>query len=295
MFASGIKLSARGSDRRTMKAAGTTESPHQNDPRWLVTEGIMHSFENGRGSSLLVLDELSLHVGRGELVAMVGPSGGGKSTLLNVIAGLLKPSSGQVLLGGQNITNTAGHVAYMMQDDLLLPWRTVLGNVTLGCQINGRPKHESRRRASALMKKFGLDGFEHYYPDALSGGMRQRTAFMRTVLCDKPVLLLDEPFRGIDALVKVRLHEWLLGLWEEFQLTILFVTHDAEEAVFLSDRTYVLSGRPATVRAVVPIDLPRPRRRDVVASPEFTQLKRRVLEPFWQDDTDTEEGPHLVP
>lgn len=277
-----------------MPAAGAARDAAGSLRPWLVAERIVHSFSgSSRGMRLPVLDELSLHVDHGELVALVGPSGCGKSTLLNLIAGLDTPQSGRILIGGHDTTGTSGHVAYMMQDDLLLPWRSVLENVTLGSELGRRANDSERRRerrqharsrALHLMDKFGLRGFEGYYPSALSGGMRQRVAFMRTVLCDREVLLLDEPFQGIDALTRSRLHEWLLDLWHEFELTILFVTHDPEEAVFLSDRAYVLSARPARVLQSVTVDLPRPRRHEVVGTAAFAQLKHQVLQPLWQGE-----------
>lgn len=267
---------------------------------WLVAERIDYSFPGDvRGARLPVLDGLTLQMEHGELVALVGPSGCGKSTLLNIIAGLTTPESGRIAIGGHDTTNRSGHVAYMMQDDLLLPWRTVLENAILGSEVGSRAADHGaartrRRRATTraleLMAKFGLQGFEDSYPTALSGGMRQRAAFMRTVLCDREVLLLDEPFQGIDALNRSRLHEWLLELWREFELTILFVTHDPEEAVFLSDRTYVLSPRPATVIERVTIDLPRPRRHEMVATAAFAELKRQVLQPLWQGERTAESG-----
>jgi ABC-type nitrate/sulfonate/bicarbonate transport system ATPase subunit len=278
--------------------AGQTRPAAADSPQpWLVADDVAYSFAGeSHGPRLPVLDGLSLRVHRGELVALVGPSGCGKSTLLNIIAGLTPPTSGRIMIGGRDATGSSGHVAYMMQDDLLLPWRSVLENVILGAEL-GRPgaapddrvrRQDPRARAMQLMTKFGLQGFEDYYPSALSGGMRQRAAFMRTVLCDREVLLLDEPFQGIDALTRNRLHEWLLDLWREFGLTILFVTHDPEEAVFLSDRTYVLSPRPARATQVVTVDLPRPRRHEIVATAAFAEYKRRVLEPLWQAEDRSE-------
>jgi ABC-type nitrate/sulfonate/bicarbonate transport system ATPase subunit len=255
--------------------------PHE---PWLVAEGLRYAFPSARGGRLPVLDDLSISVNRGELVSLVGPSGCGKSTLLNLVAGLLQPQLGHVRIGGTDTTGTTGHVAYMMQDDLLLPWRTVLENVTLGPELGKQDKRKAATEALGLMEKFGLAGFEHYYPHALSGGMRQRVALMRTVLCKREVLLLDEPFRGVDVLTKHRLHEWLLKLWAEFGLTILFITHDPEEAVFLSDRIYVLSRRPTTAKRVVTVDLPRPRRREVIGSADFARLKGETYESLWRED-----------
>ncbi|WP_326948689.1 ABC transporter ATP-binding protein [Amycolatopsis sp. NBC_01307] len=253
----------------------------------LAAANLNHTYPaRGRGPALPVLDDVSVAVGQGEVVAILGPSGCGKSTLLNLLAGLLTPDTGSVLLNGRDIAGISGHLAYMMQDDLLLPWRTVLDNVVLGPELARSGRRAARERALGLMPTFGLAGFENYFPHALSGGMRQRAAFMRTVLCDRDVILLDEPFAGIDALTRNALHEWFLGLCEQFDLTTLVITHDPEEAVFLADRIYILSPRPTSVRAVVEIDLPRPRHREIVTSAEFARLKGEVLRPLWADLAD---------
>jgi ABC-type nitrate/sulfonate/bicarbonate transport system ATPase subunit len=165
----------------------------------------------------------------------------------------------------------------MPQKDLLMPWRTVADNVVLGMEVAGVRRDEARREAMPLIEAFGLGGFESAYPRALSGGMRQRAAFLRTVLFKKDILLLDEPFGALDALTRQAMHEWLLDVWEKLGTTIVFVTHDVEEATFLSDRVYVMTSRPGQIKAELPIDLPRPRTYDVVVSEDFLRLKAQLL------------------
>lgn len=226
-----------------------------------------------RERDLLVLDHVDLTVQAGEFVSIVGPSGCGKSTLLNMIAGLEQPSSGEIVISGRSAPDRLGSAAYMHQKDLLLPWRTVLGNAILALEIAGVPKPVGHARAEALLDRFGLKGFESAYPATLSGGMRQRAAFLRTVLSDRPLLLLDEPFGALDALTRSMMQEWLLSVWDDLGRTVLFVTHDVEEAIFLSDRVLVMSARPGRLVHERAVDLPRPRHFDVIATPEFASLK----------------------
>ncbi|MGD9990499.1 ABC transporter ATP-binding protein [Pseudonocardia sp.] len=204
-----------------------------------------------------VLDDVSLHAGPGELVSVIGPSGCGKSTLFAVLAGLVAPDRGVVSVDGGPATGA--QFGYMPQKDLLFPWRTVLDNAALGLEIAGMGRREARRRAEPLFEPFGLAGFETSRPFELSGGMRQRAALLRTVVQDRDVLLLDEPFGALDSLTRTGMQEWLEGMRSRFGWTVLLITHDIREAVFLSDRVVVLGPRPARVRAVVEIDLPRPR------------------------------------
>ena len=249
----------------------------------LVLENLHCVFQDQYGQPLPVLDGIDLMAEEKEFVAVVGPSGSGKSTLFNVVAGLLVPDSGRVYLDGRDITGSCGHVAYMMQKDLLLGWRTILDNVTLGPELAGQARSAFRQRAMELMRQFGLQGFEMFYPSALSGGMRQRAALMRTILCDKSLLLLDEPFGALDALTRAEMQEWLLGVWHNFRRAVLFITHDPEEAVFLSDRIYVLTRRPARVKGIVEVPLPRPRDHAITGTLEFAQLKRHVLNLVWEE------------
>lgn len=249
-------------------------------------KGIEHAFSDEAGYPLPVLAGVDLVAEKNEFVAIVGPTGSGKSTLFHVLSGLLTPTSGRVLLDGRDITGASGHVAYMMQKDLLLAWRRVIDNVALGPELAGERRSAARDRARKLMPLFGLSGFEDFYPAGLSGGMRQRVALMRTFLCERGILLLDEPFSALDALTRAGLHEWLQEVCDDFPRTVLFITHDTEEAVLLSDRTYVLTRRPAKVKGIVEVDLPRPRTHETVGQPRFAELKRRVLDLVWEESVE---------
>lgn len=237
----------------------------------------------GRGA-VWALEGVDLAVGTGEFVCIVGPSGCGKSTLFNVLAGLDRPSSGEILLDDRRSDRLLGEIGYMPQNDLLMPWRNVLDNTTLGLEMNGVSRREARERARAELPRFGLDGFEDQWPSRCSGGMRQRAALLRTFLAGRDVMLLDEPFGALDALTRQVMQEWLLGVWQQDRKTILFVTHDVEEALFLSDRVYVMSGRPGRIILSLEVDLPRPRRLEETTTDErFVQLKARLLEPLRQE------------
>jgi ABC-type nitrate/sulfonate/bicarbonate transport system ATPase subunit len=224
------------------------------------------------------LTPLDLEIPAGRFISLIGPSGCGKSTIFNFVAGLLAPSTGLVLIDGRDATGMIGQVGYMLHKDLLLPWRTVLDNVALGMEIRGVPMAEARARAAPLLKRYGLGGFENRYPSALSGGMRQRAALLRTLLIDNDVVLLDEPFGALDARTKAAMQEGLLLLFYDFGRTVVFVTHDVEEAVFLSDEVLVMPSRPGHVIDRMPIDLPRPRDRSLVSSPRFVAMKKYCLD-----------------
>lgn len=237
------------------------------------------------GRHLAVLRAVDLHVDAGEFVSIIGPSGCGKSTLLNILAGLEQPSQGSIFFQGRPAIHRLGLVGYMQQKDLLLPWRTVLDNVLLGLEVRGVARRAARARAMALMAQFGLQGFEKVYPAALSGGMRQRAAFLRTVLADQDVFLLDEPFGALDALSRPQMHAWLLELWATFHKTIVLVTHDVDEAIFLSDRVYVMTPRPGHIHVVQPVALPRPRHLAMLTEAPFVALKSRLLAALRSQDT----------
>ena len=224
-----------------------------------------------------VLKDVSITLREGELVSLLGVSGGGKTTLFNIIAGLLAPDGGEVLLNGENITGTSGHVSYMLQKDLLLPYRTVEDNVALPLILKGEKKEAAREKARALFPDFGLAGTEKLWPAQLSGGMRQRAALLRTYLFSKAVALLDEPFSALDTLTKSAVHDWYLGVMERIKLSTLFITHDIDEAILLSDRIYLLTGQPGQVTAEIVIDAPRPRRKDFTLTEEFLAYKREIL------------------
>jgi len=239
------------------------------------------------GTHQEVLGGIDLVVNAGEFVSIVGPSGCGKSTLLNIIAGLDQPDSGSVELASERpgeLLKTAGErlgqTGYMQQKDLLLPWRTVLDNTTLGLELKGLSKKQAQEQALEYTEAFGLKGFEHQYPFSLSGGMRQRAAFLRTMLMDQDVVLLDEPFGALDALTRIQMQEWLLQLWESLNKTIVLITHDVDEALLLSDRVYLMSARPGRATLVLDVDLPRPRHYDMVTMPDFSVLKAQLMEPL---------------
>jgi len=224
------------------------------------------------------LHHVGLSVPQGLFVSLIGPSGCGKSTIFNIVAGLQEPSHGRVLIDGVDATGTIGRVGYMLQKDLLLPWRTLTDNIILGMEIQGVRLAEARARALPLLRRYGLAGFENAYPRALSGGMRQRAALLRTLLFDTDVILLDEPFGALDAQTKLRMQEWLLALWGDFGKTVVFVTHDVEEAIFLSDEVHVMGTRPGRILETIPVALPRPRQRASTTTPEFMALKERCLD-----------------
>jgi ABC-type nitrate/sulfonate/bicarbonate transport system ATPase subunit len=230
------------------------------------------------GQEFTALSPLDMEIESGSFISLIGPSGCGKSTIFNIVAGLQAPSSGKVIIDGRDATGMIGQVGYMLQKDLLLPWRTVLDNVALGMEIRGVPLAEGRERAAPLLKRYGLGGFEYRYPSSLSGGMRQRAALLRTLLVDNDVVLLDEPFGALDAQTKASMQEWLLQLFGDFGRTVIFVTHDVEEAVFLSDEVYVMASRPGRVIDRMPVDLPRPRDRSLVSTPRFVAMKKYCLD-----------------
>ena len=199
-----------------------------------------------------LLENVSLYAAEGEFVSLLGASGCGKSTLLNLLAGIERPDAGELLADGQPITGPSGHFAYMPQNDLLFPWKTILDNACLYGQIHGEKK-QAREKALALFPAFGLQGYENAYPSELSGGMRQRAAFLRTALCSADVLLLDEPFGALDVISRGEMQDWLLSVKTSLNRTVLLVTHDVDEAIYLSDRIYVLGGTPTGVSREVAV------------------------------------------
>ncbi len=205
-----------------------------------------------------ILDDIHLDVAEGELVALLGPSGAGKSSIFKLITGALEPDRGEILFKGQSI-DRRGQFAFMPQRDALMPWRRIIDNVALGLEVRGLSRRQARARVAPDFARFGLAGFEDHYPDQLSGGMRQRAALLRTVAQHRPMLLLDEPFGALDALTRTETQRWLEGRWQANRWTTLLITHDVREAVYLADRVYVLSRRPARVLREFRISLPRPR------------------------------------
>ncbi|MDD4048268.1 MAG: ABC transporter ATP-binding protein [Clostridia bacterium] len=238
--------------------------------------------KNGMVVDVPTLEKISLEIKKGEFVSIIGPSGCGKSTLFNIISGLEKPDEGYIKLEGEDITGKKGYVSYMLQRDLLLPWRTVLDNCILGMEIQGYSRAVCREKAKGLLDEFDLSEYERSYPNVLSGGMRQRVAFLRTMLFDKKILLLDEPFGALDAYTKSEMHEWLMSICRKYSLTILFITHDVEEALLLSDKVYVLSTKPAKVKLVLDVNLPKPRSRESLVDENFIKLKKKLLHSLFE-------------
>ncbi len=253
-------------------------NPHSAPPQ-LALDNVSASYVEG-GETLLALTGISFEIADGEFVALIGPSGSGKSTLLDIVSGLFSETGGSVQIAGNAFSLDArlGQSAYMRQRDLLLPWRTALGNAALALEVHGLPKREAMAHAAERFPAFGLAGFEDAYPGQLSGGMRQRVAFLRTMLADRPLLLLDEPFGALDALNRVAMQAWLLDLWEAERRSVLLVTHDIDEAIFLADRVIVLSSRPGTITHTEIISLARPRHRSILASDAFFAHRARLAE-----------------
>ena len=255
--------------------AARTEAPV------IAISDLRMEFVSRRGS-VLALTDVSVDVQRQEFFSIVGPSGCGKSTLLLLIAGLVSPTGGRLLVGGQNLRGAYTDAAIVFQQDGLLEWRTIINNVLLPAQIRRLDRNTYRRRAVDLLAAAGLQGFEDHYPYQLSGGMRQRAALCRALICNLPLLLMDEPFGALDALTREEHQLMLQDIWLRDRKTVVFVTHDIREAILLSDRVAIISPRPGTVRDIVPIDLPRPRLREMAESPEFNRYVgciRRILEP----------------
>jgi NitT/TauT family transport system ATP-binding protein len=243
----------------------------------LVLDKVNLAYGNrATGSSFLALSEVSLAVDRGEFVTIVGPSGCGKSTLLMLIAALLAPSSGSLTLNGRPIARPGGDRALVFQDFALLPWRTVLANVELGLELKGASKAQRREAARRYVAMVGLRKFENSYPHQLSGGMRQRVGIARALSVEPEVLLMDEPFGALDAQVRQVMASELLRIWERDKKTILFVTHDIDEAIYLADRVVVMSASPGRVIREIRVPIPRPRRLEVRNTPEFTAYRQQI-------------------
>lgn len=228
-------------------------------------------------SSLKVLKDVSLSVSENEFVTLLGPSGCGKSTLLKLIAGLDATYEGSIFLSGKDLRSNNVPVCYMLQKDCLMPWRTVLSNILMPVEIKKGNLKKAREDIKPLIDEFGLSGFENYLPGKLSGGMRQRVALLRTYLMEGSIMLLDEPFGALDEITRIQMQDWLISVWERHKKTVLFVTHDLDEAIFLSDRVLVMSTRPGTIIKELRIYFARPRSRDMVLDPKFNEYKREIL------------------
>lgn len=241
---------------------------------YLRTENISKSFGEKK-----IIDDINIHLDEGEIVCLLGVSGSGKTTLFNVISGLYQPDGGKIILNDEDITGKPGEISYMLQKDLLQPYYTVLDNVCLPLIIkNGMKKKDAREKASPLFAQFGLEGTQKKYPAQLSGGMKQRAALLRTYLASHGVALLDEPFSALDTITKSSIHEWYLGIMQEIKLSTLFVTHDIDEAILLSDRIYILSGRPGKISAEFRITQPKPRDNSFTMTNDFIVYKKQIIE-----------------
>lgn len=232
-----------------------------------------------------IIQDISIEVHEKELVCLLGVSGAGKTTLFNVISGLLTPEEGSIYLNGTEITGEAGHISYMLQKDLLLPYKTMVDNIALPLIIKGEKKKRAREKASSYFKEFGLEGTQMKYPNQLSGGMRQRAALLRTYLFanhdgkeENGIALLDEPFSALDTITKSAIHQWYLDVMEKIHLSTIFITHDIDEAILLSDRIYLLTGKPGRITDEIIIEEPKPRRKDFNLTEEFLAYKKKIIE-----------------
>ena len=238
----------------------------------LKTENISVSFNENK-----ILDNVSIHLNKGEIVSVMGVSGCGKSTLFNVIAGILTPDSGKVYLNDRDVTGTSGLISYMLQKDLLLPYKTILDNVSLPLLMKGMSKKDARATALNYFDEFGLNGTQKQYPHELSGGMRQRAALLRTYLFSKEAALLDEPFSALDTITKGAMHRWYLNIIKQIDLSTLFITHDVDEAILLSDRIYILGGKPASIVKEIAIEPNDVRNPDLLVSESFLRYKKEII------------------
>ena len=244
----------------------------------LQLRDITMTFRTRRGDEVLAVDNLSLDVADREFITIVGPSGCGKSTLLRVAAGLVQPSFGEALVDGKPIKGPGADRGMVFQSYTLFPWLTVQGNIEYGLKIKRMPAAQRTQLVSEYIEMVGLQGFEHSYPKELSGGMMQRVAIARALANDPEVLLMDEPFGALDAQTRIIMQELLVNLWQRTPKTILFVTHDIDEALFLGDRVYIMTARPGRIKQVMDVHLPRPRTSELTIDPRFIEQKRTVLD-----------------
>jgi NitT/TauT family transport system ATP-binding protein len=249
----------------------------------IAARGVTMRFDTQTGDEMLALDDVTLEVEDGGFACIVGASGCGKSTLLNIMAGLIEPTSGIVTVDERPVDGAGADRGMVFQSYTLVPWLRVQQNVEFGPALLGVPKRERAELARQLLHQVGLEDFMHAYPKELSGGMKQRVAIARALANDPEVLLMDEPFGALDALSRASAQRFLTSLWEQHRRTIVFITHDIDEAIYLGDVVHVMSRRPGRIQETIPIDLPRPRSLDDLARPEFGELKRRILELIFMD------------
>jgi len=258
----------------------TAAQPECEDKAKFIVDNISHCFTNSKMMSVPVLSNIQLSVHEQEFLAIVGPSGCGKSTLLNIMSGLLKPSSGRITLDGEQLSGISSRIGYISQSDSLMPWRTALANVELGLEIRGIPKSRRRKIALDLMQQADLAGFEKSYPFELSGGMRKRVDIIKVLALDPEIIFMDEPFAALDVFTREMLQDYILSLWQATRKTIVFITHDLNEAITLADRIIILTSRPSSIKAEHWIPLPRPRSSfETRYDPEFVSLHKRI----WTD------------
>lgn len=244
----------------------------------LKVENVSKAFDEER-----IIENISLELQQGELVSLLGVSGGGKTTLFNIISGITFPDTGKVWIDGEDRTGKTGQVSYMLQKDLMLPYRTILDNVALPLLVKGMKKKEAREKANVYFEEFGLEGTQKKYPNQISGGMRQRAALLRTYLFSEKVALLDEPFSALDMLTKQSIHEWYLDVMEKIQLSTLFITHDIDEAILLSDRIYLLTGKPGTITKEIVLKEQKPRPKFFALTEAFLNYKKEILAHLQED------------
>lgn len=233
---------------------------------------ITHRYETDN-----IIEDINLCLHKGEIISLLGVSGVGKTTLFHTLSGLIRPTEGSVLLDGEDITGQAGKISYMLQKDMLLPYFTIEDNIGMPKRIKGMSKKEARKEAEAVLAEFGLADCAKKYPSQLSGGMRQRAALLRTYLFSQKVALLDEPFSALDAITKRELHAWYLNVMEQIHLSTIFITHDIDEAILLSDRVYIMTGRPGKITAEIVVEEPKPRHPDYALTTEFLAYKKQIL------------------
>ncbi|WP_011298866.1 ABC transporter ATP-binding protein [Cupriavidus necator] len=244
----------------------------------LSIQQVSRTFTNPRGGQTQALLPVDFEVRDNDFVTILGPSGCGKSTLLRIVAGLDTPTGGTVLLDGQPVSGPGADRGMVFQSYTLFPWLTIEQNVRFGLRERGMSEAAQRERSDFFIQRVGLRGFEHHYPKQLSGGMQQRTAIARALANDPKILLLDEPFGALDNQTRVLMQELLLGIWEASRKTVLFVTHDIDEAIFMANRVAVFSARPGRIKSEIAVDFPHPRHYTIKTSPEFSALKARLTE-----------------
>lgn len=239
----------------------------------LTVHNISISYNNTK-----IIENINIELKKNEIVCLLGTSGAGKTTLFNIISGLLTPDSGKIYLDNKNITSQAGHVSYMLQKDMLFSFKTIIDNVSLPLVINGMKKQKAHDEANKYFSEFGLDNTQYKYPQQLSGGMRQRAALLRTYLFSSEVALLDEPFSALDAITKINMHQWYLNIMEQIKLSTLFITHDIDESILLSDRIYIMKGSPGKIVKEIVVSPKKPRDKGFLLSDDFINYKKEILE-----------------